>query len=393
MPQQPAQADFVDYPILHHIQNLQPDREAIEVTWSDGHLSRYHHLWLRDNCPCSDCVNPATREQIFEIVSVPETLAPADCRIAASGALEIVWSEDGHRSHYHPGWLRAHCYCELEAAAGTALPTLWGAELNDRVPSFAHAAVIADDAALYGWLVALRDIGLTLLTGVPTAAEAVEAVVRRIAFAKETNFGRYWNVRAELENNSNAYTAFELPLHGDLPTREYMPGLQFLHCLVNQAAGGDSLFVDGFQIGETLRAEAPEAFQVLSRQAVEFRNTDKAFDYRFTTPMIRLGDDGRIVEVRVGNFLRGPYRTRPEAMMDLYRAYRRLVLMTRQPRFQVRRRFVPGDLIAFDNRRVLHAHTAFDAVSGKRHLRGCYLDRDELLSRIRILKRGQAPAG
>ena len=210
MPQQLVQADFVDYPILHHVQNAEADHEAVAVTWSDGHLSRYHHLWLRDNCPCGECINPATREQIFEIVSVSETLAAADCRIAADGTLEIVWSEGGHRSRYHPGWLRAHCYCEQEPAAGAGLPTLWGAELNDRVPSFSHRAVMADDGGLLGWLVALRDIGLALLTAVPTEADAVEAVARRIGVLRETNFGRFWNVRAELENNSNALYVFRI---------------------------------------------------------------------------------------------------------------------------------------------------------------------------------------
>ena len=40
----------------------------------------------------------------------------------------------------------------------------------------------------------------------------------------------------------------------------------------------------------------------------------------------------------------------------------------------------------FDNRRILHGRTAFEAQSGNRHLRGCYIDRDELRSRVRLLE-------
>jgi hypothetical protein len=50
-------------------------------------------------------------------------------------------------------------------------------------------------------------------------------------------------------------------------------------------------------------------------------------------------------------------------------------------------RLEPGDAWVFDNRRMLHARTAFDPSTGRRHLQGCYVDRDELLSRIRILER------
>ncbi|MEM7532944.1 MAG: gamma-butyrobetaine hydroxylase-like domain-containing protein [Chloroflexota bacterium] len=25
---------------------------VVEVTWGDGHESKYHHMWLRDNCAC-----------------------------------------------------------------------------------------------------------------------------------------------------------------------------------------------------------------------------------------------------------------------------------------------------------------------------------------------------
>ncbi|MCE2482674.1 MAG: TauD/TfdA family dioxygenase [Alphaproteobacteria bacterium] len=46
-----------------------------------------------------------------------------------------------------------------------------------------------------------------------------------------------------------------------------------------------------------------------------------------------------------------------------------------------------GEVVGFDNSRVLHGRTALDESGGRRHLRGTYIDRDELLSRIRMLER------
>jgi len=39
-----------------------------------------------------------------------------------------------------------------------------------------------------------------------------------------------------------------------------------------------------------------------------------------------------------------------------------------------------GDLVAFNNRRILHGRTAFDQSRVSRHLEGCYVDIDETMS-------------
>ena len=49
----------------------------------------------------------------------------------------------------------------------------------------------------------------------------------------------------------------------------------------------------------------------------------------------------------------------------------------------------PGDLVGFDNRRVLHGPDAFGPGSGSRVLVGCYIDHDDVFSRRRVSRRGQ----
>ena len=46
----------------------------------------------------------------------------------------------------------------------------------------------------------------------------------------------------------------------------------------------------------------------------------------------------------------------------------------------------PGDIFSFNNRRLLHGRTEFDPNSGHRHLQGYYMDRDEIIGRLRYLK-------
>ncbi|MGV8920435.1 MAG: gamma-butyrobetaine dioxygenase [Pseudomonas sp.] len=382
-----AVADFRSYPLISALTAVQPLADRLQVQWADGRLSPFHHQWLRDNCPCAECVYSVTREQVLEIVDEPEDLVPNTSHVDDQGYLCVEW-QGGHHSRFDPGWLRAHAYDEISRAERLeAKPKsqLWAADLS--VPVFDYQAVMEDSQALLAWLLAVRDIGLTQVRGVPTEPGSLALIAQRIAFIRESNFGVLFNVQSKANADSNAYTAFNLPLHSDLPTRELQPGLQFLHCLVNDAVGGESIFVDGFAIADALRHEDPEAFRSLCEIPVEFRNKDRHSDYRCLAPVIALDALGRVSEVRLANFLRGPFDAPPAQMPALYRAYRRFIGMTREVRFQVMRRLNSGEMWCFDNRRTLHARNAFDPASGARHFQGCYIDRDELLSRILVLQR------
>ncbi|MEB2649862.1 gamma-butyrobetaine dioxygenase [Pseudomonas siliginis] len=382
-----AVADFRTYPLISALGGVQGLADRVVIEWADGRVSPFHHVWLRDNCPCDQCVYSVTREQVFESVDAAEDLQPLATRIDTDGCLRIDW-QDGHLSRFDPGWLRAHAYDDesrAERLAGKPQPRLWHSDLQ--LPVFDYTALMNDNAALLQWLLAVRDIGLTQVRGVPTEPGSLKLIAQRISFIRESNFGVLFNVQSKADADSNAYTAFNLPLHTDLPTRELQPGLQFLHCLVNDAEGGESIFVDGFAIADALRLEDPQLFEALCEIPVEFRNKDRHSDYRCLAPIIALDALGRVTEIRMANFLRGAFDTSVAQMPLLYRAYRRLIAMTREPRFRLMQRLKPGELWCFDNRRTLHARNAFDPATGARHFQGCYVDRDELLSRILVLQR------
>ena len=51
-------------------------------------------------------------------------------------------------------------------------------------------------------------------------------------------------------------------------------------------------------------------------------------------------------------------------------------------------RNVPGDMVCFNQRRMLHGRTAFslsDATNATRHFQGCYVNIDDYLSKLRVL--------
>jgi gamma-butyrobetaine dioxygenase len=359
---------------------------SFRVTWQGGESADFHFLWLRDNCGCGDCRHPQTFERTFDVLGVPEDLAPDQVAVV-DGALRVIWADDGHASSYDAQWLRAHRYGEHpRARLGIDPWQLWDAA-SGLPPVFDFGDVMADDRACLSWLEALGHLGLALLKGLPRGPDEVTRVARRVAYPQETNFGAQWEVISLPRPNSNAYTALALNCHTDLPNWESPPGIQFLHCLDNAATGGESVFVDGFKVAEELRRHAPDAFDLLASVPLTYRFHDDTVDIRHRAPAIRLDEAGAVTQVRFSIAVMGVIDAPGPLMEALYRAHRKFAALIREPRFEVRFMLEPGDVVAFDNHRVLHGRTAFDPQSGPRRLQGCYVSRDGLFSRIRVLRR------
>ena len=380
--------DCFPYATPHRLMDagLAPDDpQVVLLRWSDGTESAFHSLALRDRCCCRACRHEESLERTLDQLSYPLELAPRELALTPGGELHIVWGHDGHVSVFTPGWLRAGG--RPEASMPAPAHELWGRELGERLPRFGYAEVMADDAALLRWLEILSAIGLVYIAEAPARPGVLDALIGRIAFVRETNFGTLFDVEAVVGSISNAYTALELPLHADLPTREYQPGYQFLHCIANDAAGGGSVYGDGFFMAERLRAEDPDAFALLSATPIQFRYHDDGCDYACDKPLIVLDDAGEVAEIRFNTSLMTGFDVPAREMGAAYAAYRKFVALTRARETQVEVMMRAGEIACMDNRRVLHGRRAFAPGTGRRLLQGAYLEREEVASRVRTLRR------
>ena len=229
-------------------------------------------------------------------------------------------------------------------------------------------------------------IGAAHATLPPTSTSSPK-LAARIGPIRDSNFGAVWSVRAKIDPDSTAYTGLNLGQHTDLPTRETPPGFQFLHCVENSCEGGWSRMTDGLAVAAELAANHPDDYEALTTLRWVFFNRSVDDDHRWSGPIIDHGGPGQPLTLRAFY----PVRAFPDmAPADVPRAYvalRRFSEIAHDPRFQVRYPFRVGDLVGFDNRVVLHGRDAFDPVSGARHLRGCYIDHDDVFSRLRVLRR------
>ena len=106
---------------------------------------------------------------------------------------------------------------------------------------------------------------------------------------------------------------------------------------------------------------------------------------RADRPLIGLDPRGRIREVRFNNRSIGALRLPTDEMAAFYTAYRVFGTLLLSPELRLDFRLSPGDCLVFDNVRLLHARTAFEA-RGSRHLQGCYADLDALASTRAVLR-------
>ena len=376
--------DFDFYPVEHHISDSSTDGTKVEIQWSDGHQSKFHFLWLRDNCPC--CTHPDTREPIFNVASITDDLFISSISTNKEGFLKVTWSGESHISHFHPGWLRSNCFLDSSKKPDPVALT-WDSSTKKELDRFDWNKITSDPEIERVWLYSLVEAGCSIIKNVEPSKNGLTEVAKHIGVVRQTNFGLFFDVEAKQGPDTAAYTEIELPPHTDLPTREYQPGLQLLHCLKNSVKGGESILVDGFRVAEEIRSQEPEAFDLLTSTPWDFGNRSAATDYRWKTPMIKLGNNGKIEEVRVGNFLRVPLQVDFDLIEPMYKAYKLFETLNQDDRFKLRFRLEQGECLIFDNRRVLHARDSFDSSTGERHLYGCYIERDELWSSIRMLER------
>ena len=364
------------------VKNLTVTNHILTVNWMDDSYSEFPTIWLRDNCPSG--LHPDTNERLTDLLEIDEK--PVLISAELIGKNINLEYEDGYKSLMPISLIDKHRPGRPVSDPGLVSFQLWKKDLTE-INIIRHKAspIISDDLALKNWMDDTARIGLTIIDHLDYHTEAGEEIAKRIGFLRVTNFGSTFEVLNKPDPNNLAYTSVRLPLHTDLPNQEVPPGYQFLHCLANDAIGGESLFADGFAMAEDLRAEDPKAFDLLSEVSIPFRFHDHTADIRIHRPVITLCSKGEVIEIRYNAHLAGIFDMPVDVMPDYYQAYRSYMNKTRDSKYHLKIKLKAGEMVVFDNRRILHGRESFDPSTGFRHLHGCYVDRGEFVSRLRLL--------
>jgi gamma-butyrobetaine dioxygenase len=314
-------------------------------------------------------------------------------RVTPEGNLAVTFEPEEKAVVFPAGWLHEHRYDREAAPAAGWVDSeieLWDSAFQSNVPAGRYHEIASDRRALARWLAAVRRYGFAVLTGVPTEPGALCKVAELFGFVRETNYGRWFEVRAEVNPNNLAYTNLGLQAHTDNPYRDPVPTLQLLACLENTVEGGESAVVDGFMAARKLRDESPAGFALLCGHCARFEYAGSAgVRLRARRPILELAPDGELIAIRFNNRSAAPITdVRYDDMPAYYAAYQRLAEIIDDPDSAVTFKLRPGELFIVDNTRVLHARRAFSG-TGTRWLQGCYADKDGLHSTLAAIEESE----
>jgi gamma-butyrobetaine dioxygenase len=352
-----------------------------------GERLAIHPLWLRERSRQASVYDAHTAQRLYDPSDVDLDLTIVALSEPEPGRYQVRFS-DGHAAEFSAQEILA------EAAAAGAAEGIPPLELWDgafKLPPRMRWSGSPTDAELATWLEEFLRLGFVVFTGVPTQPGTVLTVAETFGFTRVTNFGALFDVRSTPQAIDLAYTSLPLDPHTDNPYRSPVPGVQLLHCLVNETSGGLSTLVDGFAAAEHLRKHDPQSFHELTRTQVQFRYRDAHTELTSSAPLIELDTTGQVRAVHFSPRLDYVPLQAPAELARFYQARRALDRLLRSSERELRFLLDAGDLMMMDNQRLLHGRTGFDPGEGRRHLQGCYIDIDAPRSRYRVLRRRGTP--
>jgi len=366
--------------------------KSIILQREDGSTLRYHSTWLRDNALDSKTRDPKNRQRLITISDIPKDTVIKSAILDTKGEnIFLTFFPESKKVSFSSNWLERYAYdVEKKNLKGWISPTLkiWNSSILKTIPTIDYKAAKSDSALLLKWMKALQEYGFAKITGGGQESGEITKIADLIGYIRETNYGKFFDVKLEVNAVNLAYTNLGLQAHTDNPYRDPVPTMQILYCLQNSTSGGDSKVVDGFKAATLLKDKNQEYFNLLSKYCARFEyNGDKKTHLESRRPMIELSPDGEIIAIRFNNRSTAPITDVPyNDMENYYNAYREFSEIINERSMAVNFKLKPGEGFIVDNTRVLHSRSEYSGL-GNRWLQGCYVDKDGLLSKISTLSK------
>ncbi|KAJ2796251.1 hypothetical protein H4R20_005593 [Coemansia guatemalensis] len=407
---------------------LKPDWARIGFPEADDAIifADFHYFWLRHNCLClQGCRHSTTKERLIDASVVPLDIRPLHAAVELDNGIEpavtFYWppiatkddkgelalpEEEKHISVFPLAWLRSNAYGVNRAETHELPPhdvNLVTIDYQEFVNNYSEQAngnsgsnkltskgEASYKAALYH---RLSKYGVAVIRnrGKDTE-EIISDFIDPSADVIPTHFGRIEHLRTGNTENTNndqlGYTNSAVRLHTDLCYAEEVPGFQFLHCIQPADSGGENYFVHAESAANYLKTEiSRRAYELLTTVNVTFDRKQSNFQARLVQPILRLSDtpdattnERRLEQVRYSYFTHGPQVSVPfSELREWYEAQQVWDKLLYRDDFQIKADLREGDVVIYDNRKVLHARNGF---SGARHMAGVYLKAHDLWSHL-----------
>lgn len=361
--------------------------KAILLSRKFGNSLRYHSTWLLDNSLDDKTRDKKNGQRLITVNDIPIKTCVKSAFLNKKGK-EIILNflPQKKKIKFSTKWLEDNAYDKEQVGSKVWLdPSLktWSKKTLKHIPVINYKTAKSNKKLLLKWLVSFNSFGFAKISKCGKKNGTVLKIAKLFGYVRETNYGKYFNVKSKTNAVNLAFTNLGLQAHTDNPYRDPVPTIQILHCMKNSTKGGATKVIDGFKAALLLKNKNRKHFNLLSKYCSRFEfKGKKNVHLKSRFPMIELSPDNELRAIHFNNRSIAPITDVPyKEMLNYYEAYRKFSKIIDDPKMAISFKLRPGDAFLVDNTRVLHARTAY-LNAGTRWLQGCYADKDSLLSNI-----------
>ena len=352
--------------------------DDLHVYFNNEREEIYPNIWLRDHARDEENWDKRSNQRKTFTATLDFKLKIKSAEILDNGkSIKIIWPDLEKPVTYSYEFLFNN---SLNNKSKINSLKLWKEnDLDDQI--YIDFDTVQSNEGYKKFLKNLYQYGFSVVQNCKTEMSSVENIVNKIGYVRNSIFGGLWSFESNEDKADSAYTQEELRPHTDATYSNDAPGLQLLLCCDYKAKGGDSIMVDGFKIAEIIKKDNKELFEILSTINVKGSYIGDGVFLEAERPIFNLNSKKELFQVSFNNYDRAPFRFEKDLTIKFYEAIRTFDLMANSKEYQWRHILKPGELLIFNNWRVLHGRGSFD---GTRKISGCYINKEDFDSSCKM---------
>ncbi len=362
------------------IKNIKILPDKINILFSNNKEDNFLNIWLRDHARDEDSWDHRSNQRKIFTAKLDPKLHIKKAILKDNGkSVDILWSDLKKPINYTSNFFLENSNKSQKINNNI---NIWDKkDIGEEIYTDFQNTITND--GFKEFLEKLYKFGFVVIQNCKTEMSSVEKIANKIGYVRESIFGGLWSFESNNDMADSAYTQDELRPHTDSTYSNDAPGLQLLLCCHYEATGGESIMVDGFKIAEKIYKENKDLYTLLSEIEVTGQYIGDGVFLEAKRPIFKLNSNKELVQVSFNNYDRAAFRMNDEKTLKFYDAIREFDLIANNREYQWRHILKPGELLIFNNWRILHGRGSF---KGDRKMSGCYINKEDFDSSCRMNK-------
>ena len=360
------------------IKNVKILPDKLKIFFSNQIEDSFLNIWLRDHAKDEDSWDLRSNQRKIFTAKLDPKIHIKKAEVKDNGnSLDILWSDSNKTINYTSKFFLDNL--NQSKTSKQSLKIWESKDLNQNIYIDYNDAISENGFKFF--LKKLYEYGFVVVQNCRTEMSSVEKIAKKIGYVRESIFGGLWSFESNQDKADSAYTQEELRPHTDSTYSNDAPGLQLLLCCHYKATGGESIMVDGFKIAEKIKNEKKDIYDTLTNFEVTGQYLGDGVSLKAKRPIFRLNSNRELIQVSFNNYDRAPFRMSEDKTIKFYESIREFDLIANNKEYQWRRVLKQGELLIFNNWRILHGRGSF---TGDRKMSGCYINKEDFDSSCRI---------